>query len=441
MTQLRKELTTFDLTMIAIGSTIGSGIFLTPSTIASALPSPAWIYGVWVAGGIMALCGALTFAELGGMLPGAGGIYVFLSEAYGGLAGFLYGWAYFLVVNTGGIAALSIAFATYFGVFIPLPPAGITLVAVAGILVVTGINVVGVKAGGFFSDLFTILKLVAIAGLIVVGFGWGSTSATDFGAPLQLPAGSLGSALAIAMVGVLWSIGGWQHATFAAAEAKDPTRSIPRAMIIGAIVVTVAYLLIMTAYFLLLSPAEMGSSARLASDAVGRVFGPAGAGAVAVAIFISTFGTTGIYTLTAPRIYYAMAADGVFFPGIARLHPRFGTPHRAIVIQSVWAILLVCYWGTFENLISYVVFTDWIFFGFAAATLFLFRKRRPDAARPYRTLGYPITPLIFIAFSGWFVVNTLFERPAQAWAGLLFLALGIPVYLFWKKRGRAAPSA
>ena len=434
MTQLRRELTTFDLTMIAIGSTIGSGIFLTPSAIAAALPSPIWIYGVWILGGVMALCGALTFAELGGMMPGAGGIYVFLSEAYGGLAGFLYGWAYFLVVNTGGIAALSIAFATYLGVLVPLSSTGVTIVAVTGIFVVTGINIVGVKAGGFFSDVFTILKLIAIAALVVVGFGWGSMSTTDFSVPLQIPAGGLGSALAIAMVGVLWSIGGWQHATFAAAEAKNPTRSVPRAMIIGAVVVTAAYLLIMTAYFFLLSPAEMGGSPRLAADAVGKVFGPPGAAAVALAIFISTFGTTGIYTLTAPRIYYAMAADGVFFPGLARLHPRFGTPHRAIMVQSLWAVLLVCYWGTFENLISYVVFTDWIFFGFAAAALILFRRRRPDAPRPYRALGYPVTPLIFISLSAWFVVNTLIERPAQAWAGLLFLALGIPVYFFWKRR-------
>jgi len=434
MTELRRELTTFDLTMIAIGSTIGSGIFLTPSSIAHALPSPVWIFGVWVVGGVMALSGALTFAELGAMIPRAGGVYVFLNEAYGGLAGFLYGWAYFLVVNTGGIAALAIAFSTYLGFFVPLGPEGIKLAGIVGILIVTTINILGVKAGGMFSDVFTVLKLVAITGLIVVGLGWGSSQTTDFGASLAKPAGGLWSALAIAMVGVLWSFGGWQHATFTAAEAKDPVRSVPRALILGAGVVTAVYLLTLTAYMFLLTPAQMGASERLATDAVAVVLGPVGAGAIALAIFISTFGTAGIYTLTAPRIYYAMAGDGVFFRKVAELHPRFRTPMYAILLQSLWAVVLILFWGTFENLISYVVFTDWIFFGLAAASVFIFRRRLPDAPRPYKTTGYPVTPMIFVLLASWFVVNTFIEKPAQACAGLAFLALGIPVYHFWRRR-------
>jgi APA family basic amino acid/polyamine antiporter len=434
MTELRKELTTFDLTMIAIGSTIGSGIFLTPASIAHALPSPVWIFGVWVIGGVMALCGALTFAELGAMMPRAGGVYVFLNEAYGKLAGFLYGWAYFLVVNTGGIAALAIAFSTYLGFFIPLGPEGIKIAGIAGILIVTLINILGVKAGGVFSDLFTLLKLIAISGLIIVGLGWGSIRTTDFGAPLVNPAGGLWSALAVAMVGVLWSIGGWQHATFTAAEARNPARSIPRALILGAAVVTVVYLLTLTAYMFLLSPAQMGSSERLATEAVAVVLGPVGAGAIALAIFISTFGTAGIYTLTAPRIYFAMARDGVFFRKVSELHPKYQTPMYAILLQSIWAIVLILFWGTFENLISYVVFTDWIFFGLAAASVFIFRRRVPHQPRPYRTTGYPATPMIFVLLSVWFVLNTFFEKPAQACAGLAFLALGIPVYYFWHRR-------
>ncbi len=434
VTELRRELSTFDLTMIAIGSTIGSGIFLTPSSIAHALPSPAWIFGVWIVGGVMALSGALTFAELGAMMPRAGGVYVFLNEAYGGLAGFLYGWAYFLVVNTGGIAALAIAFSTYLGYFLPLGPEGIRLVGILGIALVTVVNILGVKAGGVFSDIFTILKLLAITALIVVGLGWGSPQTTDFGAPLTTPAGGLLSALAAAMVGVLWSFGGWQHATFTAAEARDPARSIPRALIVGAGVVTAVYLLTMTAYMFLLSPDRMGASERLATDAIAVVWGTAGAAAIALAIFLSTFGTAGIYTLTAPRIYYAMASDGVFFRRVAELHPRFSTPMNAIVMQSVWAVLLILFWGTFENLISYVVFTDWIFFGLAAASVFIFRRRLPRMSRPYRTSGYPATPAIFVLLSLWFVLNTFFEKPAQACAGLGFLALGIPVYYLWKGR-------
>jgi APA family basic amino acid/polyamine antiporter len=434
MTELRRELNTFDLTMIAVGSTIGSGIFLTPSSIAHALPSPVWIFGVWLLGGVMALSGALTFAELGAMMPRAGGVYVFLNEAYGGLAGFLYGWAYFLVVNTGGIAALAIAFATYLGFFIPLRPETVKIAGIAGILIVTAINVRGVRAGGMFSDIFTGLKLLAILGLIGVGFGYGSARTTDFAAPLATPAGEVWQALGVAMVGVLWSYGGWQHATFTAAEARNPSRSIPRALILAAAIVTAVYLLTMAAYLFLLTPAGMSASDRLATDAVGSVLGPVGAGAIALAIFISTFGTTGIYTLTAPRIYYAMAGDGVFFRKVAGLHPKYGTPVYAILLQSAWAAVLILFWGTFENLISYVVFTDWIFFGLAAASVFIFRRRLPDAARPYRTTGYPLTPLIFVRLSAWFVLNTFIEKPAQAWAGLAFLALGIPVYRYWRRR-------
>jgi APA family basic amino acid/polyamine antiporter len=440
MSELRRALTTFDLTMIAIGSTIGSGIFLTPSSIARALPSPVWILGVWVIGGLMALSGALTFAELGAMMPRAGGVYVFLAETYGGLTGFLYGWAYFLVVNTGGIAALAIAFSTYFSFFLPLGAKGIRIAAIAGIALVTALNIFGVKIGGIFSDVFTVLKLLAIVGLIGVGFALGSGSTTDFTAPLTSGAHGLPSALAIAMVGVLWSYGGWQHATFTAAEARDPVRSIPRALIIAAATVTAVYLLTMVAYLFLLNVQEMGGSEILASDAVGRVLGPAGAGALAVAIFISTFGTTGIYTLTAPRIYFAMARDGVFFHQVARVHPRYGTPVYAILFQSIWAVVLILFWETFEDLISYVVFTDWIFFALAAAAVVILRRRNPGAERPYRTLGYPVTPLFFVALSSWFVVNTFFQKPAQACAGLAFLSIGIPVYFLWRIFGKSRES-
>ena len=432
--QLKQDLTTFDLTMIAIGSVIGSGIFLTPSLIAQNLSSPLWILGVWVVGGVMALCGALTFAELASMMPRAGGVYVYLSEAYGSLAGFLFGWAYFLVVNTGGIAALSIAFATYFSYFIPLSEAGVQIVAIVGLGMVTTLNVFGVKVGGIFSDVFTVLKLAGIVGLIIVGIGWGSGSVSDFGAPLgDLPQG-LGSALAVAMLGVLWSYGGWQHASFTAAEAKNPTRSVPVAMITGTLVVTVVYLLTNVAYMFMLSPQEIGNSSRVAADSVSTLLGPIGGSIIAVAIFISTFGTTGIYTLTAPRIYFAMASDGIFFKKVAEVHPTFHTPAVAITFQSLWAVVLILFWGTFENLISYVVFTDFVFFALTAAAVFLLRKRRPDVERPYRALGYPFTPILFIAIAVWFVVNTFIERPAQAWAGIVFLALGVPVYYLWKRK-------
>lgn len=433
MSPLKRALTTFDLTMIAIGGTIGSGIFLVPSLIAQQLPDPLWILAVWGLGGLMTLCGALTFAELGSMLPNAGGMYVYLSEAFGSLAGFLFGWAYFLVVNTGGIAALSIAFATYLGYFIPLGPTGVQLVAILGLALVTALNIFGVKAGGIFSDVFTLLKLTALVGIIIVGIGTGANdlSNADVATRSDVP---LAGSVAVAMVGVLWSYGGWQHASFTAGEARNPTRSVPFAMVFGSITVTVVYLLANLAYLLMLSPEQMSVSSRPAADALTSVVGPAGGSLIAITIFLSTFGSTGIYTLTVPRVYYAMASHGLFFRKVAELHPRFQTPMFAILLQSAWALILILFWGTFNELISYVVFTDWIFFGLTAGCVFVLRKRQPHATRPYRTIGYPFTPLVFIATTIWFVGNTLIEKPVQAWAGLAMLSLGVPVYYYWKKK-------
>ena len=433
MAELKKALSRFDLTMIAIGSTIGSGIFLTPAIIANSIHSPALILLIWLGGGLLILCGALTFAELGALMPKAGGVYVFLSESYGKPVGFLYGWAYFLVVNTGGIAALSVAFTTYLAYFFPMDPLALKLTAVSGIFILTVINVMGVKSGGIFSDVFTVLKLIGIFGVIAVGFILGSSSVTAFS--FDMPSGVTGG-LAVAMVGVLWSYGGWQHATYAAGEAKNAKKDVPVAMIIAALSVTAIYVAINIAYMMLLPVNTIANSPSVAADAVKTVLGPVGGGIIAMAIFISTFGTAGIYTLTAPRIYFAMAKDGIFFPQIAKVHPRYQTPYNAIIIQSTWAVLLILFWGTFENLISYVVFTDWIFFALAAASVFIFRKKLPDAKRDYKTLGYPFTPLIFIGVATWFVINTLIEKPEQAIAGLIMLGLGLPVYYYWSGKNK-----
>lgn len=437
MAELRRSLTLFDMTMITIGGTIGSGIFLTPSLIARAVPSPLLILGAWAVGGLMAMAGALTFAELAALMPRAGGQYTYLTEAYGGLVGFLFGWAYFLVVNAGGLGALSVAFATYFGYFLPLGAVGTKVVAITGLLLLTAINVMGVKAGAIFSDVFTILKIAGIAALVAVGLAFGSAHTTNFSFTASAIPGGLGAGLATAMVGVLWSTGGWQHATYASAEIRDPRRTLPLAMIVGTTVVTLIYILVNVAYMFLLTPAEIAASPRVAADAVSRVFGSAGGSAISLAIFVSTFGVVGIYTLTAPRIYFAMASDGLFFKRVAEVHPRFQTPAFAILAQSGWAVVLILFWGTFENLISYVVFTDWIFFGLAAASVFIFRRRLPNAARISRVPLYPFTPLFFVAMSAWFVAVTLVQRPAQAWAGLAFLALGVPVYFYWRHRKEA----
>jgi basic amino acid/polyamine antiporter, APA family len=433
--ELKKALSRFDLIMIAIGSTIGSGIFLTPALIANSLHSPTYIIIIWLVGGLLILCGALTFAELGALMPQAGGVYVYLSEGYGKLFGFLYGWAYILVVNTGGIAALSVAFTTYLAYFFPMSPVVLKIVAVCGILFLTIINVVGVKVGGIFSDVFTVLKLIGIFGVIAVGFIWGSSSFIDFS--FNTSPGISGG-LAVAMVGVLWSYGGWQHATYAAGEAKNAKKDVPIAMIIAALSVTAIYVLINIGYMFLLPVNTIANSPSVAADAVKTVLGPVGGGIIALAIFISTFGTAGIYTLTAPRIYFAMANDGIFFPQIAKIHPKYRTPSNAVIVQSTWAVLLIMFWGTFENLISYVVFTDWIFFGLTAASVFIFRKKLPNIKRDYKTLGYPVTPILFVLMAAWFVINTLIEKPEQAIAGLIMLSIGLPVYYYWKNRNRAS---
>jgi APA family basic amino acid/polyamine antiporter len=436
MAEFKRSLTLFDMTMIAVGGSIGSGIFLTPATIARDVGAPWLIVAVWVMGGLITLAGALTFSEAAALLPQAGGQYAFLTRAYGGLVGFLFGWAYFLVVNAGGLGALSVAFATYLGYFVPLGPIETKAVAIVGLLLLTGINVVGVEAGAMFSNIFTVLKLVGITGLVAVGLSMGSPHTTDFSLSLAGAPSNLWGALALGMVGVLWSYGGWQHATYATAEVKNPQRTLPLAMTAAAVAVTALYLLANLAYMFLLTPGRMAASPRVAADAVGTVLGSAGGSLISLAIVISTFGVVGIYTLTAPRIYYAMAADGVFFRKVAEIHPRFRTPAFSIVFQSLWAVVLILFWGTFENLISYVVFTDWIFFALAGASVIVLRRTMPDAPRPYRVPGYPWVPLFFVATSVSFVVMTLIAKPAQAWAGLGFLGLGVPVYYAWKSRAR-----
>ena len=434
--QLRRELTLYGLTMVAIGSCIGSGIFLTPSQIAHYLPSPLYILLVWTLGGVIALAGALTFAELGSMFPQAGGVYAYLRTAYGPIFGFLYGWAYLFIISSGAIAALAIAFATYLAVLVPLDSRGITIVAVISIICVTLINIYRVKAGELFASVFTGLKLAGIAAIVVVGLFMGDSELLSFGHTASGFEGSLFNAFGLALVGVLWSYGGWQHATFVAGEAINPRRTVPRAMIIGAAIVALAYVTINLAYLFLLPVDEIAASSSVAADAVNTIF-PFSGKIIAVMIAISVIGTAGIYTLSSPRLYYAMAGDRVFFKGLARVHPRFRTPVNAILLQSGWAIFLLFLWGTFEDVITYVVFTDWIFFCLVAVSVFVFRIKMKDEPRPYKAWGYPVTPMLFIVCTILFVANTLVEKPLQAWAGLILVAVGIIIFFCFKKFGKS----
>ena len=433
MSQLKKVIGLYGLTMVAIGSCIGSGIFLTPSQIAGQLPSPILILVVWTLGGLITVMGALTFSEMGAMFPQAGGVYTYLKEAYGEIFGFLYGWAYLLVITSGAIAALSIAFAQYLSFIVPMGRWGITVVGLSAIAALSLINIVKVKAGEVFSNVFTGLKLLGIASVVIIGLSLGKVDLSLFTSPIQDSQTSLWNAFGLALIGVLWSYGGWQHASFLAGETKNAHKTVPRAMIIGALVVTLVYLSINIAYLNLLPVSKIAASDQLAADAISTVL-PFGGLFISVVIAVSVLGTVGIYTLSTPRLYFAMARDGLFFEGLTRVHPRFHTPVNAILLQSGWAAVLLLLWGTFEDVITYVVFTDWIFFALTASSIFVFRRTRKDMERPYRTFGYPVTPLIFISISIFFVVNTLIERPLQAWAGLILMVIGLGVYTIFRTR-------
>lgn len=435
MTKLAKELTLYGLIMVAIGSCIGSGIFVTPSQIAGLIPSSTLIILVWALGGLIALTGALTFGELGSLFPQAGGIYVFLREAYGGWLGFLYGWAYLIIITSGSIAVLSLAFSYYLSSFIPMSQTGMMISSITAIVVLTTLNVFRAKFGEIFSNIFTGLKIAGILIIILVGFMAGDSDITLRHAAFTGNPGSGLSAFGVALTGVLFSYGGWQHASFLAGETKNPARNVPVAMITGALIVTLIYLLVNTGYMLLLPIDKIVTSQKVAADAVSTVI-PWGGLLVAGIIAVSTVGTIGIYTLSAPRIYYAMAADGLFFKSIAWVHPKFRTPVFAIILQSVWAILLLLFWGTVENLITYTVSVEWIFFTLAAAGIFIFRKKLRNAERAYRTFGYPVTPLIFIGINTWFVINITINKPLHMGIGLVFLLIGVPVYIIFRKKNR-----
>jgi len=439
MPTLDKKLTLYGLTMIAVGSCIGAGIFVTPYEIVRAVPHQGLVLLVWTLGGLIALTGALTFAELGGLFPQSGGVYVFLKESYGDFAGFLYGWVILLVINTGALAALSIAFAEYMTYFYPLTENGKIFLGIAIIAGLTLLNVFGVNISQLFANTFTGLKLLAMLAIVIAGLVFYD----DSNVQLQLldpdTPDNLIAALLVGLIGVLWSFGGWHHASYLAGETIDAPRNVPRAMILGALIVTATYVLINLAYMLLLPLSEIANTTRVAGDAIATIV-PFGGKLVAVAIAISIFGTIGIYTMSAPRIYFAMAAHGIFFKFLTYVHPKYHTPAAAMLLQAAWAIVLLLFWGKFEDLITYVTFMDILFMTLAGASVFIFRKTKSNVLRPYRTLGYPIIPLIFVGISGAFVLNTLIQRPVQAWAGLIFAGIGTLAYFLfrWLRKNKRA---
>jgi len=433
-TQLKQKLTLYGLTMIAVGSCIGAGIFATPNGVVQQVPHHGWALLAWALGGVIALTGALTFAELGGMFPKAGGVYVYLKEAYGDMAGFLYGWIMLLVINAGALAALSFIFADYMKFFIPgMTDAGKIALAIGTLTFLTGMNAIGVNISQVFANIFTGLKLLALAGIILAGFYFYNPETVQLNLSVtHNPPENLLSAMLAALVGVLFSVGGWHHASYVAGEAINPQRTVPRAMILAAGIVTLTYVLANLAYMIFLPLPELQQSSAVAGDALSKIT-PAGGKLAAIIISVSIFGTIGVYTMTAPRIYFAMAKDGLFFKQLAHVHPRFRTPVTAMMAQVVWASVVLLFWGSFQKIITYVTFMDIAFMTMAGFSVLLFRKTRKEVARPYKTWGHPLVPLVFVGISGAFVINTLIDKPEQAWAGLILLGLGVLAFFYFKK--------
>lgn len=436
MSNLQKKLSLTGLTMIAVGSCIGSGIFVTPAQIANTVPNAGLILAVWLLGGVIALTGALTFSELGGMFTKSGGVYVYLREAYGDRVGFLYGWVILLVINTGALAGLCVAFAEYMKIFVPgMSENGKIGIAAVTMLALTGFNILGVSVSQGLAKVFTGLKLIAIAGIIAAGFAFYDPVKVpiDFSLASNTPE-HLATAMLTALVGVLFSVGGWHHASYVAGEAIDAPRTVPRAMFMGVLIVMATYLLVNIAYMMLLPLDVIARTPKVAADAIGTL-APWGAQAVAVAIALSIFGTISIYTMSAPRIYFAMAEDGIFFKQLAYVHPRWRTPVVAMLVQVVWAMAVLLFFnGLFDQIITFVTFMDIAFMGLAGAAIFILRKKRPQAERPIRTWGYPVVPAVFVLISAAFAVNVLLERPEQALPGLALLSVGLGVFWWVRKK-------
>ncbi len=419
---------------VLMGSIIGSGIFLTPRAIAQATPSPGVILLVWTVSGVLTLFGALAYAELGAMMPRSGGQYVYLREAFGPLWGFLFGWTLFLVIQTGSIAAVAVAFAEYSGYFVPLSPGLMKVVAILCILLLTAVNYVGVRRGGWIQNVFTTLKVGAIVALVAWGFGSGGGSWANF-QPLWggVNHDGLLRAFGVAMVAALWSYDGWNNVGFVAEEIKNPQRNLPLALAFGTLGVILIYLSANLVYMYTLSVSQIAQSQLVAADVARKLVGPAGGLAISAAVLVSTFGTVNGFVLAGPRVYYAMAKDRLFFKRIGEIHGRFHTPAFSIVLQGVWAALLTLT-GRFEQLFTYVIFASWLYYAMAVSAVIVLRRKHPSAPRPYKTWGYPVVPVLFVAIALWFVYNTLTTDPRDSLMGLFLVLLGLPAYFYWKRR-------
>ncbi len=425
------------LILIVIGSVIGSGVFIVPGAVLrQSGGSPGLALLVWLVGGVLSLLGALTYAELGAMHPKAGGLYVYIRDAFGPFPAFLLGWTEFFVIASGSVATLAVASTSYLGQLVPLSPLAGRLTAVGMIALIAAINVRGTQKSARVQDWTTLLKvagILAMSGLFLLrGHGLG---APHVGALwTRTGSGSVLSGLGLAMIGTLWAYEGWQDVTYSAGEAQDPQRTFHRGIVLGTVGLISIYLLANVAYLAALGPAGVAGTDRVAADAATVLFGPAAGKLIALMILVSIFSATNATLLTRPRAFFAMARDGIFFQKLGEVHPRYGTPAFAIVACALWSMLLAAT-GTFEQLLTYVVFIGWMFYALAALSIFVYRRREPDAVRPFRVPGYPVTPILFVAAAAAIVVSTLVAQPGRAAAGIGVVLLGSPAYLAWRRRG------
>ncbi len=435
---LARRLGPFDATMIVMGGIIGSGIFMNPYVVARQVHSPALILGVWVFGGIIALAGAFVWAELSARRPQVGGQYAYMREAFHPLVAFLYGWVLLLVIQTGGMAAVAVTFARYFIELTGAPMAD-WLVATLALALLTIINCLGVKEGSTVQSLLMVLKIAAIAALIACGLfvaGKPDEAPVLAGPVLDRPVSfDLLTAFGAAMVPVLFAYGGWQTSCFIAGEVKDPRRNMPRGLMIGVAGVVALYLGVNFVCVRVLGPAGLAATTTPASDVMRSALGVTGSKLIAAGIAISTLGFLSQSMLTAPRVYFAMAGDGLFFRSVGWIHPRTRVPAVAIVLQGVCAVIIALS-GRYEQILNYVVSMDFIFFGLSAACVFSLRRRDAiaGASSGYNIPGHPVTTALFVAVCWLVVINTIYKYPANTAIGLAILIAGIPVYFFWRWR-------
>lgn len=426
-TGLRRVLGLGDATALVIGCIIGAGIFRVAAPVATHLPSPGLILLVWVLGGVLSFCGALCYAELGAAYPKAGGDYVYVTKAYGRLAGFLFGWTKVFIERTGTIAILGFVFAEYLGGLVGYGPIGVKVAATAAVLGLTAANVAGVQYGSRVQNVFTGLKLAALAAIIAAGWTGQGTTANLM--PFWPAAGtpSIWSSLGVALVFVLWAYGGWTESAYVAEEVRDPQRTLPWSILLGLAATTVLYLIVNLVYLIAIPVAELPQYKLVAAEVMRRAVGPFGGTLTSCMVMASAFGALNGYILTSGRILMAMGQDHPVFARVAAVHPRYATPASALGVNAACAILLV-WTGTLDQIMTYSTVVISVFYGMVGFAVLLLRRRDPATPRPYRTWGYPVIPVLFAASMGLFVLDVLRRQPADTLIGFTLLLAGLLLY-------------